>query len=406
MKYQAINFLTGTVFFCGLLAMNGVVLMAEETTLSIEQIDKNLAAKPADSTGMVWFTPNESNIEVDGFAWYNNDNLYYRLPAEEAAKVSEGVSHLAKHTAGGQLRFRSDCRKLAITVDLGTLELMAHMAPTGSSGFDLYIGEPGKQRFYTSSRPNIYGGGSPTFSWEFFTFPDSEPRQMREYTLNFPLYNSVKSISLGVDAGSRVEPPTPYVDNRPIVVYGTSITQGGCASRPGMAYTNILSRRMNRPFYNFGFSGNGKGEPAMAEILASIENPAMFILDYEANAMGVIDQTLPDFISILRAKHPETPILVVSGIRFSYEATGTTPGEDNPRSENYQKWRDIQEQNVVERREQGDKNIYFFDGGYLLPLEYYDEVTVDGIHPTDLGFLKMAEALEPAIADILNGKAE
>ena len=79
MKYQAINFLTGTVFFCGLLAMNGVVLMAEETTLSIEQIDKNLAAKTADSTGMVWFTPNESNIEVDGFAWYNNDNLYYYL---------------------------------------------------------------------------------------------------------------------------------------------------------------------------------------------------------------------------------------------------------------------------------------------------------------------------------------
>lgn len=222
----------------------------------------------------------------------------------------------------------------------------------------------------------------------------SGPQTMRNVTLNFPLYNGVKKVEIGIKGGSLIKEPLPFKKNGPIVVYGTSITQGGCASRPGMAYTNILSRRLNMEFTNLGFSGNGKGEPALAHLINQISNKQLVVLDYEANVYDDIKKSLEPFIDILRKKSTELPILVISKISYAREI-------NNPKIMAELKARAKFQENVVnKRRKAGDKNIYFLNGGTLLGEDAH-ECTVDGTHPTDLGFLKMAKGIKPVIREIL-----
>jgi lysophospholipase L1-like esterase len=219
---------------------------------------------------------------------------------------------------------------------------------------------------------------------------------MRNITLNFPLYMGVEEVLIGLDAEAEVVPPQEYSLKGPVIFYGTSITQGGCASRPGMAYTNILSRKMNVECINLGFSGNGRGEPELAAIIAQIEKPACIVLDYEANAgaEGVMERTLGNFIQILRKVHPYVPILVVSKIRFAREYY------NRELLDNMQCLKQFQWDTVEFLKNKGDNHIYFFDGSTLLG-EDFDECTVDGIHPSDLGFSRMAKGLESILTKIL-----
>jgi hypothetical protein len=219
---------------------------------------------------------------------------------------------------------------------------------------------------------------------------------MRNITLNFPLYQGVRRVWVGTDSGSQVLPPPPYDAPGKVVVYGTSITQGGCAARPGMAYTNILSRSLNREFVNLGFSGSGRGEPEVARAICDIADPACFVLDYEGNARAdaMLQKTLEGFIDILREVHPATPILVVSCVEFACESL--REGERRQREES----RHFQRKTVEERRAAGDSNIHFCDGGALLG-EGADEFSVDNVHPTDLGFWLLARGLGPVLSSIL-----
>lgn len=182
-----------------------------------------------------------------------------------------------------------------------------------------------------------------------------------------------------------------------MIVYGTSITQGGCASRPGMCYTNILSRRINREFINLGFSGNGKGEPEVARVISTIDRPGLFVLDYEANCNDYdrLSATLPAFIRILRNAHPTVPILAASKIPYATEAWHPVAVEKRLRN------RDFQRQLVEECRAAGDTNVHFLDGSGLLGEEGWQECTVDSVHPNDLGFMRIADGLEPVIQGIL-----
>jgi lysophospholipase L1-like esterase len=218
---------------------------------------------------------------------------------------------------------------------------------------------------------------------------------MRNITLNFPLYNGVNFLWIGVDQGSVVQAPPTFNQAGKIVVYGTSITQGGCVGRPGMAYTNILSRNLDMQFVNLGFSGNGRGEPALAHLITQIEGTRCIVLDYEANAGMTIKETLGPFLDILREKHPDIPILIMSKIRYSYDQEG---------SASYAKWmdlRDFQKEMVIKRKNAGDGHIHFLDGSTVLGSDY-DECTVDGVHPNDLGSLRIAFAMQPVIEGILN----
>ena len=360
----------------------GFGMWAAEEKLAAEKYDALMAARSekADDAGLVWFNADEEPLELTGFFWYNQDKKFRRLPMDLDPKISLGVKNLAWNTAGGKLRFASDSQRIVLRVKLRSNATMSHMAATGSNGFDLYVGDPGKEVYFntTKTRDQAYD----------FTILQHYRKAMRTITINFPLYQGVDSLQIGIEKGSKLLPPKPL--KKYVAVYGTSITQGGCAARPGMAWTNIVSRRMQRHFYNYGFSGNGRGEPELAHLMAQLD-PAMYILAFQSNAGKDYLQNLKGFIEILRKAHPETPIVVISTFY-------------RPRmSEQY--WDDMAKKQhavVEEFRKGGDQNIYSIDGSASMdPYRY--EATVDGTHPTDLGFLLQAnfiqKIIEPLLAD-------
>ncbi len=373
------------LFFALFLSLLSPGLWAQK--IDIEKLDPNMTLEKTDAKGVAWLDPRTPPFRLVGFPWIEEDKVYRRLPVKPKWQIRGAVDSLANSTAGGQIQFQSDSPKILIRVKLRQVSGMYHMPATGQSGFDLYIGQPGKQLYLSTTR---FAASAKDFETTLFTGAKTN----RHFTLNFPLYNGVESVEIGVVAGSTVNPPVPYEHEGRIVVYGTSITQGGCAARPGMAYPNILSRRLNAGFVNLGFSGNGKGEPALANLINQIGRKRLIVLDYEANAGESIRETLGPFIDILRAADKEIPILVISKIRYAGELHN--PGQ----LKSAQARARFQEDLVKARRVAGDANIHFLDGGSLLG-EDADECTVDGVHPTALGFMKMANAIEPAIKGIL-----
>lgn len=356
---------------------------------SAQKLDSNMSLSVADQDGIVWLDPGIKPFDLLGFAWMEQDSVYRRLPLHPDWEIRDEVDQLANHTAGGQIRFSTNSRRILIKVKLLERSGMYHMAATGQSGFDLYLDEGETKRYIRTTR---FPHDTIQYQVELYNVNDQE---MRSFILNFPLYNGVSSVSVGIEKESDIKEPPPLSFVGKIVIYGTSITQGGCVARPGMVYSNILSRRLDAEFINLGFSGNGRGEPALAHLINQISGLAFIILDYEANASETIVNTLEPFVDILREEHPDTPILIMSKIRYAGARDGS------PAKKKLIENRDFQRNLVEKRFAAGDKNIFFLDGSTVLG-EDYDECTVDGTHPTDLGSMRIADALTGAIKLILS----
>lgn len=356
-----------------------------------DRIAVELEVAMTDSTQLAlqWHSPKDPPFHLAGFAWFDKERIYRRLPVNPAHPVRPEVDSLANSTAGGQIRFQTDSPRLWLRVNLKGPGTMDHMPATGQCGFDCYLGSPGQQRYRSTTR---FDHTKNEYECALF---ENASREMRSVTLNYPLYQGVDEVLVGLDSDAEVLPPAPYQRAGRVIVYGTSITQGGCANRPGMAYTNILSRRINLEFINLGFSGNGRGEPEMAHNIAEIEHPACVVLDHEANSGESLRDTLPEFLRILREAHSQVPILIVSRPRFAAENFDESSRQSRLALMEFQKG------TVQALRDQGDERIFFHDGVDLLG-EDFDECTVDSVHPTDLGFLRMADALEPVLEGILN----
>jgi len=339
---------------------------------------------------LAWHEPGAAPFRLSGFPWYGRDRVYRRLPVLPAGALPEAVQELADCTAGGQVAFQSDTRRVAVRVELAGPAYMNHMPATGQCGFDLYLGPPGGQRYHNTAR---YDLRQTSYDAVLFEHPEAA---VRVFTLNFPLYQGVKRVRVGLDPGARLLAPPPWSADAPIVIYGTSITQGGCASRPGLAYTNALSRALNREVVNLGFSGSGRGEPEVLRWVADVPNPGLLVLDYEANA-GPLESyraTLPAAIRQLRAVHPAVPLLVVSRIVFAADYSHADARRERLRRRRWQQ--DL----VAELRRAGDTHLHFRDGSTLLGPRA-DEGTVDGLHPNDLGFMLMARGLEREARNLL-----
>lgn len=311
---------------------------------------------------------------------------FLRMPADIAAQVSDGVAYLNTNTAGGRVRFRTDSPYVAIRAQLSNIGKMPHFALSGSAGFDLY---------YREQNQEIYGGTFiPPFdiedSFEALLELPPSPAQ-REITINFPLYSGVKQLQIGVSQDAFVQPAADYAQNRPVVYYGSSITQGGCASRPGNAYQSIISRRLCLDFINLGFSGNAKGESAMAEYIAGLSMSA-FVYDYDHNAPDVehLQRTHEPMFWKIRAAQPDVPIIMVSRPK-------PLLNEEEIRR------RAVIRSTYEHALAQGDRNAYFIDGSQLLRYGG-DSGTVDNCHPNDLGFMCMAEGIGNMLKEALKKK--
>ena len=349
------------------------------------RLDANMAVPEVTEDGIAWFDPGQPPFRLGGFPWFAHDRVFRRLPVSPSHPLPPAVDKLADCTAGGTVAFRSDSARVLVNVVLTSKsDGMFHMAPTGKSGFDLYVGPPGEQK---TAGVTTMGEGVTEYQAQLF----SGGRGWNEFTLNFPLYNGVKSLRIGLSEGAKVAPPSPYAGPGKVVIYGGSTVQGACASRPGRCHLSIVGRRLNREVVNLGFSGNGKLESELAEVMGQIASPAVLVVEGERNARyeGVVER-LEAFLGILRRLHPGVPIVVMSANPRGSE--WRLPG-DRPRILAFQ-------QELVGRLRGGDPDVHLFDSSSLLGDDFY-ECSVDGSHPTDLGFQRMADGLAPFLAGLL-----
>ena len=355
-------------------------------TKKIHELDSNMAITPIGDKPYQWFDPMDTSaMRLTGFCWIEKDRVYRRLPVCDSGVLPLAVNHLANCCAGGQVCFQTDSTRIAIDAEFANSHTMYHMPPTGQLGFDCYVGDCGKMQFAATVK---FEAKKQKYCLPLF---ENIEKKMRTLTINLPLYNdTLKSLKIGLEPDCQLIPSPAYTIDKRIVIYGSSITQGGCASRPGMCYTNIISREIDAEFVNLGFSGSGKGEPEVMKTIASTPNMGLFVMDYEANINDDIYTNLEPSIDIIRSKHPQLQIAILSRIGY---------GQENIRPENTGraiKRRDFQKEFVDKRKSAGDNNIFFIDGRTFFKNDF-GEYAVDGCHPTDFGFYTMAKKLIPIL---------
>jgi len=327
----------------------------------------------------------DARIVVNGLHWFEEDKpVLRRLPARLKDSFRPAVWNLAQQPSGGRLRFKTDSSRVGILAANPGTGTMHHMTTIGQSGLDLYL----NGEYLGSAWPDKDG----KIAKEWSVGKSGEPR---EITLYLPLYKGIAIKELVLDKEAKIEAPKAFAVAKPVVHYGSSITQGGCAENPGLSAQAIVSRWLNVDFINLGFSGNGLGEPAVAQAVAEIDASA-YVLDYWGNPSAqVYRDTLPGFVDTLRAKHPQTPILVTSPYYFSAEAV--SPGLKATQDEK----RGIAREFVEARRKAGDAKISFVDGLEMLSREHADGL-VDGVHANSIGFHFCAKGLEPHLRKALD----
>ena len=356
--------------------------------LSAQLITTLLLAAPSipQDAGISWTNVHE--LAFEGQGWSDVTSPFDRLPAKAEGIVRGPVWSLSRDSAGMCARFVTDATELHCRWSLidSTLE-MSHMPATGVSGVDLYVrDEEGAWRWLACPRPNKQEMNAKLIS-------GIDPGT-REYMLYLPLYNGVTSCEVGVPEGASISPGPARPEERalPIVFYGTSITHGGCASRPGMPHPSILGRRLDRPIINLGFSGNGRMDLELADLLGELD-ACVFVIDCLPNMNGAaVRERVVPFVGKLRALKPETPILLVEDRSFTNSFLLSSKRRHHEAS------RAALKTGFEELKSSGVKGLHYLEGDGLLS----NEDTVDGSHPTDLGFVHQADAFEPALRALLS----
>ena len=341
-----------------------------------------------------WNPANENIDVIDGKGWHEQAaNLYRRLPAKAQQLVREDVWQLSANTAGLQIHFTTDADEIIVKYKItGGLEF-PHMPATGVSGIDMYVKSKSSKWLWAAGKYSF----NDTVMYKFTT--TSNAVKNGEYILYLPLYNSVEWMTISVSEKSAFK-PLPVSTKKPIVAYGTSIAQGACATRPGLAWTALLERKLNTPVYNLGFSGNGRLEKPVIELISEID-AAVYVIDCLPNMIeGIftaeeVKSRIKEAVKILQSKHPATPILFC-------EHDGLTGGAVNTADEKrYTNVNTALRQAFNSLKAAGIKNIY------LLTKEEIgqnNETMVDGVHPNDLGMMLYANAYEKKIKNILQSK--
>ncbi|MBL9216259.1 MAG: SGNH/GDSL hydrolase family protein [Opitutaceae bacterium] len=322
---------------------------------------------------LAWIDARE--LAVEGRAWDDTEEFYDRLPRRARGVVRDPVWDLSRDSAGLAVHFAGATPALRARWTLRRSQLaMTHMPASGVSGLDLYFRDAGAWRWLAAVRPDagVEAAG--------VLFERVAPAR-REYLLYLPLYNGLRSLQLGVPRGCRLEPVVRR--ERPLVFYGTSILQGACVSRPGLAYPALLGRRLDRPVVNLGFSSNGKAEPEMAELLAGLD-PAMYVLDCMPNLRPDEVARVGPLVDTLRARHPALPIVLVENLEYP-------GGILIPLRQEYRVTNPLLRE--IHARRRGDPHLHLLSARDLLGHD--GEATTDGVHPNDLGAMRMAERLEP-----------
>ncbi|MBO4985022.1 MAG: SGNH/GDSL hydrolase family protein [Bacteroides sp.] len=313
---------------------------------------------------------------------------YDRLPDSLETKARKQLVDLGHNSAGMAIRFRSNSTTIKAKWEVLNKFGMGHMTNIGVRGVDLYCMDEGKWYFAGSGFP----GGKES---EALLIKDM-PARDREFMLYLPLYDGTVKVAIGVDSLATISGPQVNhpVQERPLVFYGTSILQGGCANRPGMAHTNILSRWLGRECINLGFSGNARLDYEVAEVIASVKDASVIVLDFLPNVtIEQLKERFFPFYKIIRQACPDTPILLVENPPFP-NGRFNAEIQEHLTTEN-----GIYKEYFKQLKKEGDKNVYYFSNEGMIGDD--GEATVDGSHFTDLGFMRYAEKLYPVLKKLV-----
>ena len=305
------------------------------------------------------------------------ENRYDRLPSSYKEIVRKEVWELSKSSTGLSIRFITNSSIIKVKWEILNDLKMDHMPETGIKGVDLYFRNKDNWQYLNTGRPKG--------KLNEYTLVENMTLKEREYKIYLPLYDGVKNIEIGIDSSSYIIVPDRNLE-KPIIFYGTSITQGGCASRPGMAHTNIINRKLDRDILNFGFSGNGRMEKPIAKLISEFD-AKIYVIECMPNMNfpeSITKRTIP-LIDTIREKNPNTPIILVDLFKPTFSVLNNIvlewgKGMDNALKIEYQKMID-----------NGYNNLYYFES--LKALGDDKEGTVDGVHFTDVGFTRYADFL-------------
>lgn len=332
-----------------------------------------------------------SVINKDGLTFYDacelrvygvefTDGKFRRMKEEDAAAIGENILAISSETAGGRVKFATDSKRIAIFAEYASIAKVPNYSLSATMGFDIYSGE----RFVGVFVPPLDAKSS----YESVIELSGADGSMQEYTINFPISSEVTRLLIGISNTSKILPGKEYKNETPIVFYGSSTTQGACASHPGNAYPSILSRALDTNVTNLAFWGNAKGEVAMAEYIAGLDMSAI-VLDYDYNAPSAehLSVTHEPMFKIVREKKPDLPIIILSAPK------------PYPTKEDFERIEVIKKtyENAVNR---GDKHVYFLSGSEILA-PVGNLALADNIHPGDVGFFAISNALAPILKNYL-----
>ncbi|MBR3588171.1 MAG: hypothetical protein IKL16_01270 [Clostridia bacterium] len=329
---------------------------------------------------MQTFSYKDYPIKIFGLPLFEENGKLERLPDEVIEKVPT-LEFFGKRCPGGRLCFRTNSEKFTVKAKFKTLGPDAGMSVFSCQSFDVLAGDRKMPRFLGLVTPyNLQ-----TFSFEA-TF--DKGAEMEDITIYLARNEKIEDIIIEIEDGALIEEPTPY-RYKPIVFYGSSITEGGCCSNVKNSYTSILSSRLDADFYCLGFSGSAKGELPMADFINTLDM-SLFVFDYDHNAPDAehLRKTHEPFFKRIREVHPYLPIVIMTMPKEIYDEVNDERAS-------------VIKQTYLNALENGDRNVYFIDGEEFYGPEERYLCTIDGVHPNSLGFLRMANIIEPTLRKIL-----
>lgn len=336
-----------------------------------------------DYSNIKWIKVTPESVDL-----YNLDGDFKRLPEKVIDNINDIGKIAAKYSAGGRARFSTNSN---------TVVIHAKMSLHWDMGFDLYrvCEKTGKEYFAAGYRDTFFGVHEGEFYARLGEGRVQNGNEERYYTLNFPCFAFVEYVEIGIERDATFGKGPKYNNEKPIVFYGSSITNGGLASRPGMAYTSLISQKYGLDYLNLGLSGGAKGDEAMVDYMADLDM-SLFVCDYDHNAhtYEYLAETHLNMYKTIREKHPDIPYIMVSKPDCFKE-----PEDAKIRFETITKTFEY-------AKSLGDKNVYLIDGKTLFDGEYYTACTFDGCHPNDVGFMRMAEKIGTVIAKALDIEEE
>ncbi|MBR4767430.1 MAG: hypothetical protein IK088_00455 [Lachnospiraceae bacterium] len=354
-------------------------------SVNYEKVSNLTCEYVSEESGYIFVNAVDEHIEIGGIENpLDNGGEYYRMDAfskGEYAAESENVATLANHTSGATVRFATNASEIVLKVEMRNADTNSrNMTARGEYGFDVYTG---------SGTSRVYCGESMQMMFDRNKLNETIqlPGGYTEVLINLPLYAGVKSIEIGFPKTAEIGAPAARYHD-PICFYGSSITQGCSASRPGTAYPNMVTRMLNTDCKNLGFSSSARGEKFVAEYIAGLKMSAL-VIDYDHNSsLSELTERHYEFYQTVRKAQPDLPIILVSKPCYLEEPTS----DMNAR-------RAVIEGTYKKAKEAGDNNIYFINGSEFFPKGLRELCTIDATHPNDLGMYYMGLA----VYDVLNG---